>query len=95
MAVGIVASSLGVDFKETSSSTACSSFAGGDGGDGGEGPDWTNRAGWERPGLGVWPDAIGIDRSDRLTLWRSESGEVLESRLTASSVAASRWTSWG
>lgn len=72
MTAGVFASSLGVDFEETSSSAACSSLAGGDGGGGPtlfeEGPDWTNRAGWERSGLGVWPDVIGVDRSDRLTL---------------------------
>lgn len=69
---GVFASSLGVGLGEIPSSTSCSSLAGGDGGGGPTlfeaGPDWTNRAGWERSGLGAGPDVTGVDRSDRLTL---------------------------
>jgi hypothetical protein len=80
---GVFASTLGVDLGEISSSAACSSLAGGDGGGGPNlfeaCPDWTNKAAWDRSGLGVWLDPVDVDRSDRLTLWRSDSGEVLES----------------
>lgn len=91
-------STPGVVLGEGSSSAACSSLAGGDGGGG---PilfeamsDWLNRAGCGRSCLEAVPDTRGVGRSDRPTLWRSESGEVAESSFTASSVMVNRWTSW-
>ena len=72
MTAGVFASSLGVGLGEISSLTSCSSLAGGDGGGGptlfGGASDWTNRAGWERSGLGAEPDGTGVVRSDRPTL---------------------------
>ena len=69
---GVFVSSLGVRAGKFSSSGPCSSLAGGDGGGGPTlfeaAPDWTNRAGWERSGLGAGPDVMGVDRSDRPTL---------------------------
>lgn len=98
MTAGSFGSTLGVILGENSSSAACSSLAGGDGGGG---PtlfkamsEWLNRAGCARSCLGAGPVAWGVERSDRLTLWRSKSGEVLESSFTASSVMVKRWTSW-
>lgn len=98
MTAGSFGSTLGVVLGENSSSGACSSLAGGDGGGG---PtlfeamsDWLNRAGCGRSCLGAGPDIRGVERSDRLTLCKSESGEVPEPSCTASSVMVSRWTSW-
>ena len=97
MTAGSFDSTLGVVFGEGSSSAACSSLAGGDGGGG---PilfeamsDWLNRTGCGRSCLEAGPDTRGAGRSDRPTLWRSESGEVVESSFTASSVMVNRWTS--
>ena len=69
---GVLASSLGVGFRETASSASCSSLAGGDGGGGPilfeTAPDWTNKAGWGGSGSGAGPDVMDVERSDRPTL---------------------------
>lgn len=64
MTAGALGSTLGMGFREISSSAVCSSLAGGDGGGG---PTLFEVCPG-RSGLGAGPDATGADRSDRLTL---------------------------
>jgi hypothetical protein len=91
-------STLGVVLGENCSSAGCSSLAGGDGGGGPTlfevASSWSSRTGCGRSCLGAGPEARGAESNDRLTLWRSESGDAFESSFTASSVMVKRWTSW-